>query len=666
MKKNLLLGITIIIILGATSVPKSILATQDTISETANYKPNEILIGFKTDVATAPQIRATLDSVQGNVITYHKEEVESVNWDPAISRVRSFKSFPYLLHIKIPAGFDIERAISIIRSNPIVDFAEKNYLVYALTIPNDTHWSKLWGLYNTGQSGGTSRSDIHAPEAWDISTGSPNVIVAVIDTGIDYNHAELDDNIWLNSGECGSGKETNGIDDDGNGYEDDWHGWDFVSDDNDPMDDNSQNQSYHGTHVAGIIGAIGNNGAGVAGVTWDVQLMPLRVLDEEGTGSTADIINAIDYATDNGAHISNNSYGSSSYSQSAFNAISQAQSAGTLFVAAAGNNSANNDSTPFYPASYNLNIILSVLSTEDNDDLSGFSNYGHASVDIGAPGGEDGSQSNYNIYSTNYSQGYQYHAGTSMAAPYVTGGAALALGKCPQMTYSQLKARILETADYVSYLSNKCVSDGRLNVYNLIYDSAVPNGTPDNLSGTWYSWKSTSLSWGDNSSNEIGFDIQRQKPGESEYSSIQSVDSNITAYTDASVAGGTIYYRIRAYNMAGYSSYSDTLSVTVPAGVPSAPSDLTAQSPAAEHHVELSWQDNANNEEVFVVQRKPFGSGVWTNIGTVDTEPYLLHPTISWMDTSVHQGTYYYRVKGTNPNGSSSYSNQITVEVIGN
>lgn len=661
MKKFLLSLMTIILLVGATSVSKSIRATQETISGTAEYRPNELLVSFRPEVSTAVQVRAAIDAVQGKVITFRKRQIEAVEWDPSILEVRSFRSSPHLLHVKLPEGMDIERAVLIFRSNPIVEYVEKNFLVHALYIPDDTHWSKLWGLYEDSQS----RSDIHAPEAWDIITGSPDVVVAVIDTGIDYDHPDLEDNIWLNPGECGSGKETNGIDDDGNGYEDDWHGWDFVNGDNNPMDGNTYLERYHGTHVAGIIGAVGDNDSGVAGVTWDVQLMPLRVLDENGAGDTTDIINAVDYATDNGANISNNSYGGGGFSQSFLYAIGRALSAGSLFVAAAGNDSVDNDITPNYPSSYNFNNIISVLSTDIDDELSGFSNYGSASVDIGAPGGSDSSQSSYNIFSTKYNQAYQYHAGTSMATPFVTGAAALAWEKRPEMTYSQLKTRIIEKADYDSDLNGKCVADGRLNAYSLLYDSAVPNGTPDNVSGTWYSWKSISLNWGDNSSNEIGFDIQRQKSGESEYSSIHSADANFTYYSDATVAGETIYYKIRAYNMAGYSSYSGTLNTTAPAGVPSAPSDLTAPSPAPEHHVELSWQDNANNEEVFVVQRKPFGSGVWTNVGTVNTEPYELHPTISWMDTSVQQGTYYYRVKGTNPNGSSSYTSQVMVEVIG-
>jgi subtilisin family serine protease len=491
-------------------------------------------------------------------------------------------------------------------------------------------------------------------------------VVAVIDSGIDYNHTELANNIWINSGEYGNGKESNGIDDDNDGYIDDWRGWDFVNDDNNPMDENSYLDKYHGTHVAGIIGAIGNNGSGVAGVTWDVQLMPLRVLDMSGEGNDADIINAIDYATTKGAHISNNSYGGSGYNQSVYNAIASARTAGQLFVAAAGNSSPanNNDgSTKTYPASYGLDNIISVLSTDDDDDISSFSNYGATSVDIGAPGGEDETQNSDNIYSTKYGGGYQYHAGTSMATPYVVGTAALALARIPELTYLQLKTRILDKADYEAGLYGKCVSNGRLNTYNVLYDSAVPDGTPDGLAANWYSWKSTRLSWNDNSSTEIGFDVQREKSGEQQFSTIQSVNKNIVGCTDTTLSGGTNYYKIRAFNMAGGVT-SDVLTVTVPAEAPTSPSDLTAESPTLVHHVVLTWQDNATNEQTFVIQRRPSGGGQWTNVATIDPDVNSQYPTLSYTDTQVNQGNFYYRIKATNPNGSS-YSNEIYVEVEG-
>jgi subtilisin family serine protease len=562
------------------------------------------------------------------------------------------------LHIRVPEAIGADNAASALALSPIVEYVEKNGIGYLLTTPNDTNFSRLWGLYNSGQSGGTQRADVHAPEAWDTIHDSPDVVVAVIDTGIDYNHPDLEDNIWHNPGECGNGKETNGVDDDLNGYIDDWRGWDFWNDDNAPMDDFAT--AYHGTHVAGIIGARGNNNVGVAGVTWDVQLMPLKIFNYEGETEYPDIVRAIDYATSNGAHISNNSYRLAGFSQSILDAISRARTAGRLFIASAGNESSNNDSTPLYPASYNLDNILSVLSTNDDDGLSGFSNYGPSSVDIGAPGGEDSLQNVYNIYSTKYNQDYQYLAGTSMAAPYVTGTAALGWAELPAMTYLQLKTRIIDRADLVAGLNNKCVANGRLNAYRVVYDSAAPN-VPDGLGPDWYSWKSVCLSWNDNSSDEIGFDVQRKKSGEQQFSTIATLNRNMIVHTDTAINGGTIYYKIRAFNMAGDVT-SDTLTTSPPTGAPAAPSDLTAEDPTLVHHVVLNWQDNATNEQTFVIQRRPSGGGVWTNVATINPTLTSQYPTMSYTDTQVNQGNYYYRIKATNPNGYS-YSSEIYVEV---
>lgn len=663
MKKSVLLFALVLILLTDLIVSKHISASQTLPTPDANYVPNEVLVKFFENTAETSSLRGVIAQVQGTVINYHKHPIESTEWDTAVLSTRSFVSFPELVRLRVPEGLGTDWAVSVLRDNPLVEWAEPNGIVRATTTPNDTYFSTLWGLYNTTQSGGTSRADIHAPEAWDIVTDSPDVVVAVIDTGIAYTHPDLNDNIWINSEEYGSGKETNGIDDDDNGYIDDWHGWDFVNDDNDPMDDDSTDNVYHGTHVAGIIGAEGNNNYGVTGVTWDVQLMPLKVLDDEGFGTYADIISAIDYLVAKAVPISNNSYGGTTYNSSLLYAIQAARSAGHLFGAAAGNSGINCDGTEKeYPAAYNLDNIVSVLATTDDDTKPNWSNYGATTVDIGAPGGEDGTQSNYNINSTKPGPDYQYHDGTSMATPYVTGTAALALARIPGLTYIQIKTRIIDDADYKAALNGKCVASGRLNAYNVVYDADVPDGTPDGLAITWYSWESASLTWNDNSSDEIGFNVERQRSGEQQYSTIDSLNKNVASCLDTTLAGGTNYYRVKAFNMAGDST-SNPLTATVAAGVPSAPSDLAAESPTLVHHVVLTWTDNATNEQVFVVQRRLSGGGTWTNVGTVDADPYEQYPSMTWTDTGVNQGNYYYRVKATNPNGSSSYSSELYVEV---
>ncbi|MBI3353921.1 MAG: S8 family serine peptidase [Nitrospirae bacterium] len=330
--------------------------------------------------------------VKGEVIVKYKKGVPDERINGLHQRMNAIKKrdIPNLRiqSVKIPDDMSVEDAIAQYKNDPDVEYAEPNYILRALLTPNDTAYSNLWGLNNLGQTvnstSGTDDADIDAPEAWDITTGSSSVIIAVIDSGVAYNHPDLAANIWSNSGETNC---SDGIDNDGNGYIDDCRGWDFLDNTNDPTDYNS-----HGTHVAGTIAAIGNNSSGVTGVMWTARIMPLRFLGVSGAGDTANAISAITYAADNGANIINASWGGGSYSQALYDAINYARSRNVLFVAAAGNNGTNNDTTASYPASYNLDNIISVAATTQTDGLATFSNYGAASVDVGAPG--------VNIYSS--------------------------------------------------------------------------------------------------------------------------------------------------------------------------------------------------------------------------------------------------------------------------
>ncbi len=255
------------------------------------------------------------------------------------------------------------------------------------TLPNDPLFGQLWGLNNTGQtvksSTGSADADIDAPEAWSTTTGSSSVVVAVIDSGVDWHHPDLAANIWTNPGESCAGCASDGIDNDGNGYVDDVHGWDFVNNDNDPFDDNG-----HGTHVAGTIGASGSNGVGIAGVNWNVQIMPLKFIGANGQGTADDAVRAILYATRMGAVASNNSWGGEEFSQALEDAIADADAHGSLFVAAAGNSGKNTDTTPDYPSGFDLPNVITVGATDQNDVRAWFSNYGKQSVDLAAPGHE--------------------------------------------------------------------------------------------------------------------------------------------------------------------------------------------------------------------------------------------------------------------------------------
>jgi subtilisin family serine protease len=368
--------------------------------------------------------------------------------------------------VQLPRGTDLQSAIKEYESNPDVLYAEPDYEISVipdqtgpviqdtgspgiLSYPDDARFSEQWDFHNIGQSGGTPDADIDAPEAWDISTGSNTVIVAVPDTGVFYTHEDLSSNIWTNTDEI----PGNGIDDDFNGYVDDVHGWDFVNNDNDPSDDVN-----HGTHCAGTIGAIGNNALGVAGINWRVKIMPLKIMDSSGYGNTSDAIKAFEYARVNGAAVISNSWGREPYSQAMKDAIDESPA---VVVFAAGNDGNNTDVTPHYPSSYASPGIISVAATDNHDTLASFSNYGTDSVDLAAPGA--------NILSTNIFAGsYVWKSGTSMAAPHVAGVAALIKSMNQSLTSAEIKKIILDTVDAKASLNGKVLTGGRLNAHKAI------------------------------------------------------------------------------------------------------------------------------------------------------------------------------------------------------
>ncbi len=273
-----------------------------------------------------------------------------------------------ILVVRLPADTQVEQAIGIFRQDPLVEYAEPNYYRYLSRTPSDTLYPDLWGM-----------PKIKAPEAWDIVFDCRPVVVAVVDSGADYEHPDLAANIWNNSGEVAG----NGLDDDGNGYVDDAAGWDFVFRDGKPFDADG-----HGTHVTGTLAAVGNNARGGAGVCWDAQVMVLRAFDATGVGAVADIIEAMHYARLNGARVVNASYTGTTFSQAERDAVGALDAAGVLLVAAAGNESADNDTAPSYPAGYGAANIIAVAATDRSDNLAWFSNFGARTVHVGAPGVE--------------------------------------------------------------------------------------------------------------------------------------------------------------------------------------------------------------------------------------------------------------------------------------
>ncbi len=369
---------------------------------------------------------------------------------------------PGLALVKLPEDVPIAKAFFRFNRSSNILYAEPNYKYKLLIIPDDTRFYEQWGLNNFGQLGGTYDADIDAPEAWNIRTDS-NTVVAVLDTGIDYTHPDLVDNMWINPAEVNdpcvvTPADFNDVDDDENGYVDDIYGYDFVEDDSEPFDEN-----YHGTHVAGIIGAVGNNDLGVAGVCWRVKLMALRMADAGGDVTLVDAMEAIDYATKRGVDVISVSWGGYEYSYMLYNIIEDAQAAGIVFVAAAGNEGLD---FAAYPAAYNLDNIISVMATNDSDNKWAFSNYSY-NVDLGAPGEDILSTTPMDqtdvMTNAGVVSGYDYLTGTSMAAPHVSGACALLKAESPTSTYHKIKALIFHGVDPV--LPDLCVTGGRLNLY---------------------------------------------------------------------------------------------------------------------------------------------------------------------------------------------------------
>lgn len=393
----------------------------------AAYQAGEVLVKFKPGMANAGREHALASA--------------------GCQESKSYALVPGLSRAKITSGATVAATLRALRANPNVVYAEPNYIVSAQAIPNDPRFAELYGLNNTGQVGGTPDADIDAPEAWDLQTGT-SVVVAVIDTGLDYNHQDIVGNVYSNPGEI----PNNGIDDDNNGYIDDVRGWDFVNNDNNPLDDNN-----HGTHVSGTIAAVGNNAVGVVGVNWRARIMPLKFLSATGAGTTADAIEAVNYSVMMGARVSSNSWGGGAFSRALSDAIAAGGAAGQIFIAAAGNANSNNDVTPSYPCSYALSNIICVAATDRNDARATFSNFGATSVDLGAPG--------VAILSTTRANTYSSFNGTSMSTPHVSGVAALALASDSALSVVDLKALILNNVDRIPALAGITVTGGRLNAF---------------------------------------------------------------------------------------------------------------------------------------------------------------------------------------------------------
>jgi hypothetical protein len=590
----------------------------------ATYVPGELLVKYRASARTTA--------------------LEDTQRQRGVSTLRTFESIR-VRHLKLPEGMTVEQALKMYRDDPDVAYAEPNYYRYATAIPDDTFFSRLWGLHNTGQqvkgTGGTPDADMDAPEAWDTQTGSSTVLMAVLDTGADWDHEDLSANIWNNDDEA-----ENGADSDGNGYIDDIRGWDFVKmpdGDNDPDDDNDP--SYHGTHVSGTIGALGDNGIGVTGVNWSVSIMPLKILDANGEGYVSDEIEAINYAVANGAKIINASFSGGTYSPSERDAINSARAAGVLFVAAAGNDGQDNGDIPVYPASYDLDNVIAVAATDQTDDLAWFSNYGATSVDVAAPG--------VKIYSTKAGNTYQYMDGTSMATPHVAGLAGLIWAENAGFTYDQVKDRILNGVDVLPALTGDILMAGRINANHSINPPANEPDGPSNLEALAASTSRIELNWTDHAFDESGFKIARAAAAVGPYTHVATVAADVGSYADTGLNDGTsYYYRVLAFNAAGDSVPSEDNATTSLA----APSSLSAVAISSSRN-DLSWTDHSSAESGFRIEQKVGSGGTYTEIAVVgtDVEDY----SSTGLDDAT---TYYYRVRAYKGGLDSEYSNEASAE----
>jgi subtilisin family serine protease len=436
----------------------------------AAYRKGELIVRF-ADVEAGSQLpegpvimgpmtnRAIKETISDHIITgsvVHRE----------------YKDIgPGLTVIKLPEDTKVSDAFIEFNKSANIIYAEPNYKYRLFVVPNDPMFPEMWGMNNTGQTGGTEDADIDAPEAWDIQTCDPDIVIAVTDTGIDYEHPDLADNMWVNSAELNGAPD---VDDDGNGYVDDIYGYDFAGASAIELDDGDSDPIdgwYHGTHVAGTIGAVGNNNVGVTGVCWNVKLMALKIFADdfkvEPETFAIDAIEAIKYSIDNGAKIINASWGGNYYSQALYDTIKEAGDAGLLFVTAAGNDYGNdNDVNPVYPANFDLDNIIVAMSTDPNDEVSDFSNFGATSVDVAEPG--------TNILSTTptfetfamlvfgVSTNYGMLSGTSASAPHVTGTCAVIWSEYPTLPHQIVKGILLKAVDPV-LPPQMCLSGGRLN-----------------------------------------------------------------------------------------------------------------------------------------------------------------------------------------------------------
>jgi subtilisin family serine protease/PKD repeat protein len=591
------------------------------------FVPGELLVGFR-DAVRGPDIAAVYQSHALG----ERENLDRGRLQRALRRV----AFP--LNAGESVAEQTERVISVLMRNPLVRFAEPNYVLSTSQLPNDPRFGDLYGLHNIGQTSGSPDADVDAAEAWNRTTGSSNVIVFVIDTGIDYGHEDLAANLWTNAAEA-SGQPN--VDDDGNGYVDDIHGINAITGTGNPMDDHG-----HGTHVGGVIGAKGNNGIGVAGVAWNVRIGACKFLGNTGNGTLADAVKCFQYvnelkAAGHNIVVTNNSWGGGGFSQALLDAmagVDQPSIQPILHACAAGNNGSDNEVFANYPASYDLANIVAVAATDHNDAYANFSNYGGTSVDLAAPGAA--------ILSTvpvfgdpccSHATGYMLLSGTSMATPFVSGAAALVWSAFPGLPASTVKTRLLAASDYIGGVGSNgakpTVTQARLNVDGALeagYDFVPPAASTLSVSAKGLS--SITLGW-----------IASGDDGAIGTASSYDLRYSSTTITEGNWAAAT---RVHGEPVPQISGSTETFIVT-------------GLRPGTGYYFALKIRDNGGNESALsnivldgtqagapVFQDDMSAPGPWVVAGTPDqslwhrTQRRSNSPSAAWWYGKEESGTY--------------------------
>jgi subtilisin family serine protease len=583
-------------------------------------------------------VKEWIVKINENITSYERQEFIDYMTKMGAYLIKNYDAYDMQLwSLPVEDTSKFTKILTFLNNDNRVEYAEPSYPIASHSLPNDQYMSSLWGLKNTGQSGtgsfydestevGLVGADIDIERAWEITQGSPEVIVAVFDTGIDFEHSDLAANLWTNLDEI----PGNGIDDDGNGYIDDIHGWNYCWSDNDVWDDDG-----HGTHVSGTIAANIGNDVGIVGVAPKVKIMTIKILGGQAgcpDDSNIAIQRAIQYAVDNGASVMNHSWGcaypGTDYCQNSRtinDGIRYAKDRGVLFVQASGNNSLNNDNVRSDFWDRNIDNIISVAATNRQDKIAEFSNYGLSTVDLGAPG--------VGILSTTPNNNYESYSGTSMASPHVAGAAALIKSYRPSWDYSKIKNLLLEKADPLSDLRERTLSGGRLNVGEALA-SILPR-------------------WIIVNANEQA----TLAPGESVEISFQVIASGLSD----GLHNGSI-----ALEFNGTASFTKDITITLNKGITfqsstssaveffQEPRGLIVISDFNAPSIEISW-DEVSGSISYQVERATSLDGTYEIVSTVTNNNYI-------DSNATAEQTYFYRVRSNFTNGSSAASLVISAK----